>query len=576
MLRWFSRCLPGFSILALLLLMLVAFSDSFTLLPWPGVLPYPVVGGRVQSIAREIFVVYALLVHLNMFAFTLRLSWSLFRVTEETRKALQRRSWHAPGSSSSLPLPLPPYSAEQEVQLDRTRRVDEADELEVVHAIILPNYCEDHHTLRTTLNVLASHPRASTQYEIYLAMEQKEQGAAEKAAMLVSAFEKAFHRIYTTFHPANLQGEIAGKSSNVSFAASRVVEVHRMELNTNTCDVIITVMDSDTHLSQDYFTEIRRLHFEHLAEADRSFYSCPIIFDRNSHETPILVRCADLLWGFAGLSTMYPGAPISIPTSVYSLPLTLAEKVGGWDSDPTAIGEDMHMLLKCYFGTMGNIISRTVFIPASQCNISSDRARGWRRTLDTCNARYKQALRHMWGALDTGFAIRNSATPPLGPKTSRRTACLFAFRPRHLALLSLLFEAHFLPCHGVIIMLFSVLYTLYHPTSQLSPLLARTFRVTDLLRTACFLWMNVCLALYERWHALCLSARMKDMMLANLNDTGFSRRTWWHTKYLCERVCFPVAGTLYGAIPTLQAVFSHFWTDRLVYRVSKKPTFEAV
>jgi hypothetical protein len=324
---------------------------------------------------------------------------------------------------------------------------------------------------------------------------------------------------------------------------------------------------ADTHLSRDYFTEIRRLHYSHITEADRSIYCCPIIFDRNSHESPILVRCADLLWGFAGLSTMYPYTVIAIPTSVYSLPLSLVEKVGGWDSDPTAIGEDLHMLLKCYFETAGNLISRVVHIPASQCNVSSDAGRGWRRTIDTCIARYRQALRHMWGALDSGFAARRT----IGYLRFNQR-CLF-LRPRHFALLHLLWEAHFMPCHLTLLMFFSVFYTLWNPVSSLHPTLAWVFSFTNTLRTLGFIGMNICLALYERWHALCLDSRVKDMREANLPDTGFSRRVWYQPQYLFERVCFPISGTLYGAVPTIHAVFSHFWTDRLVYRVSKKPTF---
>jgi hypothetical protein len=42
----------------------------------------------------------------------------------------------------------------------------QAPEDRVVHAIILPNYMEDLGTLRETLDVLASHRRARSQYEV--------------------------------------------------------------------------------------------------------------------------------------------------------------------------------------------------------------------------------------------------------------------------------------------------------------------------------------------------------------------------------------------------------------------------
>jgi hypothetical protein len=324
---------------------------------------------------------------------------------------------------------------------------------------------------------------------------------------------------------------------------------------------------ADTHLSRDYFTEIRRLHYHNITEADRSIYCCPIIFDRNSNESPILVRCADLLWSFAGLSTMYPYTVLAIPTSVYTLPLSLAEKVGGWDSGPTAIGEDLHMLLKCYFETGGHLISRVVYLPASQCNVSSDHGRGWRRNVDTCVARYRQALRHMWGALDSGFAARRT----IGYLRFHQR-CLF-LRPRHFALFHLLWEAHFMPCHLTILMLFSVIYTLCTPSASLHPTLAWAFGFTNTLRTLSFIGMNISLILYERWHAICLNSRVQDMHEANISDTGFSHRVWYRPQQLLERLCFPISGTLYGAVPTIHAVFSHFWTDRLVYCVSKKPTF---
>lgn len=331
---------------------------------------------------------------------------------------------------------------------------------------------------------------------------------------------------------------------------------------------------ADTNLLQDYFNEIRRLHYAHITEAERTLYSCPIIFDRNSNDSPILVRCADLLWSFAGLSTMYPHSTVSIPTSVYSLPLVLAHRVGGWDSDPTSIGEDMHMMLKCYFETNGSLISRVVHTPASQCNVSSDLPHpGFRRSLDTCVARYRQALRHMWGALDSGFATRNTVS---SIRFSWR--CLL-LKPRHIALMHLLWEAHFLPCHFTILLIFSMVYEQLASFTQtpLHPYITFTFQFTGFLRFASFVWMNICISLYNRWYAVCLQTRRNDTIQlhgGDVNNAGFSdRRPWYRWTFLFERIVFPIAGTVFGAVPTIHAVFMHFWTDRLVYRVSKKPAF---
>lgn len=74
-------------------------------------------------------------------------------------------------------------------------------------------------------------------------MEQKEAASVEKAALLMSLFKKSFLCVRSTFHPAGLRGEIAGKSSNVAFAARRIVQAHRADVDSNFSNVIITVMD---------------------------------------------------------------------------------------------------------------------------------------------------------------------------------------------------------------------------------------------------------------------------------------------------------------------------------------------
>lgn len=85
--------------------------------------------------------------------------------------------------------------------------------------------------------------------QIFLAMEQKELKSPEKAISLITQFEGVFREVCSTFHPANLPGEIAGKSSNVAFAARHIVEAHRRDQSVLPQDVIITVMDGMSSVS---------------------------------------------------------------------------------------------------------------------------------------------------------------------------------------------------------------------------------------------------------------------------------------------------------------------------------------
>lgn len=72
-------------------------------------------------------------------------------------------------------------------------------------------------------------------------MEMKEKGSDTKAASLITSFQHNFAAIRATFHPSNLAGEIAGKSSNVSYAAREIFWSHQM--NEKKVDVIVTVID---------------------------------------------------------------------------------------------------------------------------------------------------------------------------------------------------------------------------------------------------------------------------------------------------------------------------------------------
>jgi hypothetical protein len=72
-------------------------------------------------------------------------------------------------------------------------------------------------------------------------MEQKERDSAEKASLLISNFASHFASIRATFHPIGLPGEIAGKSSNVAFAAHEIFRTHQTEGDKT--DTIITVID---------------------------------------------------------------------------------------------------------------------------------------------------------------------------------------------------------------------------------------------------------------------------------------------------------------------------------------------
>ncbi|KAK5131172.1 hypothetical protein LTR08_001258 [Meristemomyces frigidus] len=512
--------------------------------------------------------------------------------------------------------------------------------------IIIPAYKEEMSLLEETLRVLGSHPQAQYSYHIYLAMEEKEGKSDMKAARLIKSHRAAFYSMSYTIHPQGIPGEAQGKSSNESWAARQACKDYPEELKRN---VIITVMDgmlsraecigpgnanlnatADTHLPKRYFTQVERLHTELPEKNQTTIYLPPIVFDRNLHRVPLLVRTADLVWAGAGISSLYSGSTVGIPTSVYSLPMKLVEHVGGWDRGPNAIGEDLHMYLKCFFALSGNLNVQVIYAPASQCNVSSD-IRGFKGYLDGIGARYRQALRHMWGSLDTGFAVRQSLElinrhqkasrarldlPLNAPKyvsdavrilqRGLLTACssnwtalyssaglhksftptlvdtqTFPPTPIHksnlMTLYQRLFEAHFLPIHLCVILTTSSVFTFVVPGYSMPEVLHIALDFAGWCRLGGWLLMLCFFYRYEQYHKLCVRLRQDEMREAGMLDEmterdGFSLSTF-QVAGIFEAALFPAGGLLYGAVPALQAVFSHVFTDRLTYVVSLKPQF---
>lgn len=149
-------------------------------LPTPSITP-PTQNGPWSGLglAQKAFIIYTVLLHVHTFGFTIRLAWSISRTLQSTKEVFQRRLATSPFPSPKptrpeyqlysdappSPVSLPDATISSFDKKDFIT-VHELTEKELIHAIILPNYCEDLHTLETTLKVLASHPRAKSQYEV--------------------------------------------------------------------------------------------------------------------------------------------------------------------------------------------------------------------------------------------------------------------------------------------------------------------------------------------------------------------------------------------------------------------------
>lgn len=328
--------------------------------------------------------------HITFFACQSRTAYGIYRAWVGVRAHAQR-DWSE-------------YFEQERASLeacDRAQHILPLDQVQ--HVILLPAYKEEMATLRETLDVLASHPLAKTMYHVCLAMEEREEGAAIKAQMLSDAYRAKgrFADITYSIHPGNIVGESAGKSSNVNWAARHMA--HRRGISS--LRGIYTVMDADTAFASDFFLA-SAVHFS-LATPTvrrRMMFVPPTLFDRNGREVPVFTRVTDIFWSCAGIGGIYPSSSVKIPTSAYGTSMELARFCDFWDAGPEAIGEDLHYYCKAMFETKGNVHAVTIYSPASQMNVvGKGGSNAVSNYVNDMNARWTQAVRHMWGSLDFGY-----------------------------------------------------------------------------------------------------------------------------------------------------------------------------
>lgn len=74
-------------------------------------------------------------------------------------------------------------------------------------------------------------------------MEQRDSEAKTQAETLITQFRDSFHAMSYTLHPGDIEGEVAGKSSNVSWAARQLSHNYVDTESRRNC--VITVMDCE-------------------------------------------------------------------------------------------------------------------------------------------------------------------------------------------------------------------------------------------------------------------------------------------------------------------------------------------
>lgn len=264
------------------------------------------------------------------------------------------------------------------------------------HVVIIPEYKEPIHILRRTLENLKNQDFPTKRMLIVLATETKDAEAEHTSTQLAHEYTNVFDHILITKHEI-VPGEVAGKSSNMAFAARSAVaymKKHSIPLTWAT----VTSCDADALPHTKYFSA---LSYQFLLDNDREyhFYQGSIMFYNNIWRIPLPNRFLNTLnsiWNLAVLSQKNR----LINFSTYSLSLSTAVDVGYWSVD--VIPEDYHMFFKVFFAKGEKVEVRPIYLPVL---VDAAESHGF---INTFINQYEQNKRWAWGVSDIPYVIRQA------------------------------------------------------------------------------------------------------------------------------------------------------------------------
>ncbi len=279
-------------------------------------------------------------------------------------------------------------------------RLNPAD---VHHVVIVPSYKEPVSLLERTLHGLAAQHDAARCLTVVLAMEESEPDSAVKAHNLAREFEGSFARVLVTMHPRGLPGEQAGKGSNEAWAARQARHELIERLGMPIDRMTITSCDADTVFDPQYFAALAQL-FAADPKRNRRFWQAPIFLHNNIWDVPSPTRLMAVLLSGSHLSRLVSPLARPLPLSTYSLSFRLAEEADFWD--PAVISEDWHMYLRCFFAVKGDLSLVPIYLPVKMDAVAGGNL--W----EALRNRYRQAVRHGWGAEDVGYILEQWGRTP--------------------------------------------------------------------------------------------------------------------------------------------------------------------
>jgi hypothetical protein len=142
----------------------------------------------------------------------------------------------------------------------------------IKHLTGLTLYKEPMDVLMRTIDSLARQRNAKKNLSVFVGLEEGTPDKENKSMQLRACYESQFERFIVTIHPKDLCGDIAGKCSNLNYAARKAVQILTDDisygLSEGNVELIVTTGDCDSIFPPKYF-ECLEKDYDRLSDEER-------------------------------------------------------------------------------------------------------------------------------------------------------------------------------------------------------------------------------------------------------------------------------------------------------------------
>lgn len=259
---------------------------------------------------------------------------------------------------------------------------------DLYHLVIFPAYKEPYEVVRPSFEALVNERYPKEKLIVVFAIEERAGAQAlELAKKIENEFRGKFGKFIVSIHPKDIEGELAGKGSNIAHAGRQAKKIID-ELNIPYENVIVSAFDIDTIIHHGYFARLAYTFLTTENPLRSSFQPVPFYIN-NIWEAPSFARV------FAFSSTFWhmiqQERPEKMTTfSSHSMSFKSLVDVDFWSSN--MVSEDSRIFWQCLLRYDGDYRITSLYFPVNMdANVAET-------TKQTAVNQYKQIRRWGWGA----------------------------------------------------------------------------------------------------------------------------------------------------------------------------------